>query len=86
MYAISYRYNEGSLMEQAMRKEKLLLNMDNDIGTKTLVMIVAAGLPEFVRNKINRKDCKSPTGLLHEIRKCENLTSNNKKKREEKRH
>lgn len=35
MYAISYRYKEGSLMEYAMRKEKLLLDMDNDIGTKT---------------------------------------------------
>lgn len=85
IYAISYKYNEGSLMEYAMRKEKLLLDMDNDIGTKTLVMLIAAGLPEFVRNKIDRENCESSTGLLHEIRKCEHLASKNSfmKKKEE---
>lgn len=52
IYAISYRYKEGSLMEYAMRKEKLLLDMDNNIGTKTLIMLIVAGLPEFIRDKI----------------------------------
>ncbi|KAK7792870.1 hypothetical protein R5R35_004000 [Gryllus longicercus] len=37
MYAVYYRYKEGSLTEYAMRKEKLLLNMDNAISSKTLV-------------------------------------------------
>ncbi|KAK9886418.1 hypothetical protein WA026_016697 [Henosepilachna vigintioctopunctata] len=34
MYAIYYRHKEGSLMEYAIRKEKLLLEMDEDIGGK----------------------------------------------------
>ncbi|GLV46086.1 hypothetical protein CBL_05171 [Carabus blaptoides fortunei] len=34
MYAITYRYKEGSLIEYAMRKEKLLLDMDNNVNFK----------------------------------------------------
>lgn len=86
MYAVSYRYKEGSLIEYAMRKEKLLLDMDKDISSKTLVLLIAAGLPEFVRNKIDKENCENSTGLLHEIRKCENLVNKNSftKKKENK--
>lgn len=85
IYAITYRYKEGSLIEYAMKKEKLLLDMDKDISTRTLVMLIAAGLSEFARNKIDRENCESSTTLLHEIRKCENLVSKNNfiKKKEE---
>jgi len=77
MYAISHRYKDGSLIEYAMRKEKLLLDMDNNISTKTLVMLIAAGLPEFIRNKMDKENCESSTELLHEVRKCENLVNKN---------
>lgn len=86
IYAISYRFKEGSLMEYAMRKEKLLLDMDDVITTRTLVMLIAAGLPEYVRNKIDKEKCENTTELLHEIRKCENLVHKNTfiKRKEEK--
>lgn len=69
-----------------MKKGKLLLDMDNDISPKTLVMLIAVGLPEFIRNKIDKENCKNSTGLLHEIRKCENLVNRNSftKKKEDK--
>lgn len=73
MYAIAYRYREGSLIEYAMKKEKLLLDMDKDISSKTLVLLIAAGLPEFVRNKIDKENCENSTELLHEIRKHESF-------------
>lgn len=86
MYAIFYRYKEGSLMEYAIRKEKLLLDMDENIGGKSLVTLIAAGLPEFIRNRIDPEKCETSTRLLHEISKCESLVNNKNfiKKREEK--
>ncbi|XP_041988018.1 uncharacterized protein LOC121739592 [Aricia agestis] len=86
MYAIFYKYKEGSLMEYAIRKEKLLLDMDENIGTKSLVTLIAAGLPEFIRNRIDPEKCETSTRLLHEINKCENLVNNKSlfKKREQK--
>ncbi|CAK9809260.1 hypothetical protein ANTQUA_LOCUS5961 [Anthophora quadrimaculata] len=85
MYAINYKYKEGSLMEYAIRKEKLVLDMDKDISAQTLVMLIAAGLPEFIRNRIDKEKCESSIVLLHEIKKCEGLMSKNSfiKKREE---
>lgn len=86
MYAIFYKYKEGSLMEYAIRKEKLLLDMDENIGEKSLVTLIAAGLPELIRNRIDPEKCESSTRLLHEISKCESLVNNKSfiKKREEK--
>lgn len=85
IYATSYRHKEGSLMEYAMKKEKLLLDMDNNIGTKTLIMFIAAGLPEFIRDKIDREKCQNSTVLLQEIKKCENLVGKNNLKKKRKR-
>ncbi|CAK1548796.1 unnamed protein product [Leptosia nina] len=84
IYAIFYKYKDGSLMEYAIRKEKLLLDMDENIGSKSLMTLIAAGLPEFIRNRIDPEKCESSTTLLHEISKCENLVNNKSyiKKRE----
>ncbi|GBP53049.1 hypothetical protein EVAR_43335_1 [Eumeta japonica] len=71
MYAIFYKYKEGSLMEYAIRKEKLLLDMDENIGGKSLVTLIAAGLPEFIRNRIDPEKCETSTRLLHEINKLD---------------
>ncbi|CAB3230820.1 unnamed protein product [Arctia plantaginis] len=86
MYAIFYKYKEGSLMEYAIRKEKLLLDMDENIGGKSLVTLIAAGLPEFIRNRIDPEKCETSTRLLHKISKCESLVNNKnfKIKKEEK--
>lgn len=86
MYAIFYKYKEGSLMEYAIRKEKLLLDMDENIGGKSLVTLIAAGLPEFIRNRIDPEKCETSTRMLHEISKHEGLVNNKYliKKREEK--
>lgn len=53
-YALSYKYKDGSLLDYAIRKEKLLLDM-RSIDTATLVDIIAAGLPEYILNRINRE-------------------------------
>jgi len=72
-YALSFKYKEGSLIDYAMRKERLLLDMNREIDTKTLVALIAVGLPEFIMNKIDKELCKDSTILFNEIRKYENL-------------
>lgn len=77
MYAISFKYKEGLIIEYAMRKERLLLDMDKNINSSTLVILIAAGLPEFIRNRIDKKKCKDSTELFNEVRKCEDLINKN---------
>ncbi|CAB3260715.1 unnamed protein product [Arctia plantaginis] len=50
--------------------------MDENIGGKSLVTLIAAGLPEFIRNRIDPEKCETSTRLLHEISKCESLVNN----------
>ncbi|ESO11752.1 hypothetical protein HELRODRAFT_166779 [Helobdella robusta] len=54
-YALLFKYKDGSLVDYAIKKEKLLLDMRTSIDTGTLVDLIAAGLPGFVLEKINRQ-------------------------------
>jgi len=54
-YALSFKYKERSLIDYAMRKERLLLDMNREIGTKTLIALIAVELPEFIMNKIDKE-------------------------------
>ncbi|XP_035731232.1 uncharacterized protein LOC118445648 [Vespa mandarinia] len=66
IYAISYRYKEGSLMEYAMRKEKLLLDMDNNIDFCELNKIVTPQVQPFSLIEdliLKTRNCKYFTSL-----------------------
>lgn len=72
-YALSFRYKKGSLTDYAIKKERLLLDMNKDIDSKTLTTLIAIGLPEFIINKIEREQYQDSTTLFNEVRKYENL-------------
>lgn len=77
-YALLFKYKDGSLLDYAMRKEKLLLDMRRSIDMGTLMDLIAAGLPEFILNKINREALKDTVDLFNEVSKYEHMV--NKKK------
>lgn len=74
-YALLFKYKDGSLLDYAMRKEKLLLDMRRTIDTGTLVDLVAAGLPEFILNKIDREGLKDTVDLFNEVSKYEHMVN-----------
>ncbi|XP_012261099.2 uncharacterized protein LOC105688991 [Athalia rosae] len=74
-YALAFKYKEGSLIDYAIKKEKLLLDMNKDIDSVTLTALIATGLPEFILNRIDRESCTDSTTLFTEIRKYENLAN-----------
>lgn len=52
--------------------------MRRSIDTGTLVDLIAAGLPGFVREKINREAMKDTVDLFNEVRKYEHLVNKNR--------
>lgn len=74
-YALLFKYREGSLLDYAIRKEKLLLEMRRSMDTGTLVDLIAAGLPEFILNKIDRELLKDTVDLFNEVSKYEHMTN-----------
>lgn len=74
-YALLFNFKAGSLLEYAMKKEKLLLDMRRSIDTGTLVDLIAAGLPEFILNKINREALNDTVDLFNEVSKYEHMVN-----------
>lgn len=72
-YALAFRYQTGTLMEYAMKKERLLLEVRKDIDTGTLIDLIAAGLPNFVADMIDRDTLKETEDLYNDIGKLEHL-------------
>lgn len=75
MQAITYKFLNGSLLDYALKKERLLLETNKDIDKKTLIHLIAAGLPGFVREKIDREELQDSQDLFNELRRYEKLTS-----------
>lgn len=71
--ALFYKYKEGSLLDYAIRKEKLLLEMRESIDIGTMVDLIAAGLPEFILNRIDRETIQDTVGLFNEVSRYEHM-------------
>ncbi|XP_045471472.1 uncharacterized protein LOC123678478 [Harmonia axyridis] len=72
-FAFSFKYQKGSLLEYAIKKEKLLLEARNSIDSGTLIDLIATGLPNFVINMIDRGNLKIVEDLYNELGKLEHL-------------
>ncbi|XP_045450760.1 uncharacterized protein LOC123659597 [Melitaea cinxia] len=84
-YALSFRYQSGSLLEYAIKKERLMLEIRKTIDHGTLIDIIAAGLPDFITERINKEEVKHTSDLFNELGKLEHLVTKKKfiKKKED---
>jgi hypothetical protein len=77
-YALGFKYQAGSLLEYALKKEKLILEVRKSIDTGTLIDLIAFGLPNYVADKIDRENLQETELLYNEIGKWEHLVGKNK--------
>lgn len=77
-YALSFKYQQGSLLDFAIKKEKLLLQGRKTIDQGTLTDIIAAGLPTYIIDRINKEEILETRDLFNELGKLEHLVSNKK--------
>lgn len=75
--ALLFKYKDGSLVDYAIIKEKLILEMRRSIDRGTLMDPIAVGLPGFVLERINREALKDSVDLFNEVRKFEHLVNKN---------
>ncbi|KYN00612.1 hypothetical protein ALC62_08610 [Cyphomyrmex costatus] len=77
-YAHHFKYKEGPLVQYAIKKKRLLLEINKNMDTDTIIDRIAFGLPEFIREKIDRDEIENTKDLINELQKLEGIT--NKKK------
>lgn len=74
-YAFTYRFQAGSLLEYATKKERLLLEVNKHIETHTMINLTVIGLPDYIMDKIDKENVDSTSGLYNEIGKYEHMTN-----------
>ncbi|XP_014357289.1 uncharacterized protein LOC106709891 [Papilio machaon] len=72
-YAFSFKYRQGSLLEYALKKERLLLEINKSIDKHTLIDLIVTGLPNFVADEIDRNNLQETEDLFSSIRGLEYL-------------
>lgn len=72
-YALAFKYQTGPLLEYALKKEKLLLEVRKSIDTGTLIDLIASGLPNYLTDKIDRETIQETEDLYNELGKLEHL-------------
>ncbi|KAK9889969.1 hypothetical protein WA026_008780, partial [Henosepilachna vigintioctopunctata] len=72
-YAMSFKYQVGSLLEYSMKKEKLLLQVRKTMDSDTVIDLIAMGLPNYVVDKIDRENIRKTEDLHNEVSKLEHL-------------
>ena len=72
-YAISFKYISGPLLDYALKKEKILLQMYGKIDPEILISLIATGLPNFYIDKIDRNNLKTVEDLFNALRGLEHL-------------
>ena len=73
-YALSFKYQTGSLLEYSIKKERLLLQIRKTIDNGTLIDLIATGLPNYIIDRIDRGKLTKTEDLHNEIGKLEHLT------------
>ncbi|CAB3226487.1 unnamed protein product [Arctia plantaginis] len=70
-YAFKFRFQSGSLLEYATKKEKLLLEVNKHIDTQTMINLIVMGLPNYIIEKIDKGSVRTTANLYNEIGKHE---------------
>lgn len=79
-YAFTYKYQAGSLLEYATKKERLLLEINKSIDNNTLINLIVLGLPEHIMNRLDKESLTSTTHLFSELNKNEYLVNKQNQK------
>lgn len=66
-YAYSFRFMTGSLIEYALRKEKLVLEVESRMTEISRINLIVMGLPIYIQDKLDREAKKSTDELINKL-------------------
>lgn len=81
-YAYLFKHLSGSLLDYAVKKERMLLELDRDLPQLVILDLIVVGLPNHIQNSLNRNTINSIQELYNKLKKYEagdkDLPSNQK--------
>ncbi len=79
-YAYTFKYYSGSLSEYAFKKINLLLEADPTLSVTSRINFVVIGLPNFIKDRLNKSDIESQADLISELNNLESFVNRHKGK------
>lgn len=67
-YAYNYKFYKGSLLEYALKKRSLLLEIDDSMSINTQINLIVICLPSFIQNKLDRKSIVNIENLMAKLK------------------
>lgn len=67
-YAYNFKFYNGSLLEYALKKRRLLLEADDSLSTNTQINMIVISLPKFIQNKLDRKSIANIENLMSKLK------------------
>lgn len=74
IFAFNYKYTKGSLSDYALKKLRLLLEADPSLTAISRINLVVIGLPDRVRNRIERAEVETQSDLIAKLQSLEFLS------------
>lgn len=75
-YAYTFKFLNGSLIDYAIKKEKMLLELDRDIPDLLILDLIVVGLPLHIQNTLNRHSVNSIEKLHNKLKKYDGEEKN----------
>lgn len=67
-YAYNFKFYNGSLLEYALKKRRLLIEADDSLSTNTQINMIVISLPKFIQNKLDRKSIINIENLMSKLK------------------
>lgn len=77
-YAYNFKYLNGSLLDFALKKRNLLMEVDENISLNSQINLIVISLPNFIQNRIERNTIGTIEDLMSKLKQFGHL--NDKKK------
>ena len=70
-YAFNFRYLSGSLIDYAVKKERMLLELDRNLPQLVILDLIVVGLPNHIQNGLNKNNVTTIQILHNKLKKFE---------------
>jgi len=67
-FAYNFKYINGSLIDYALKKERLLLDIESSISNISRIHLIVIGLPLNIQDKLDKEEITNTDILMNRIR------------------
>lgn len=77
-YAYSFKYMSGSLIDYALKKERMILEVEKKMTDTSRINLIVVGLPLDIQDKLDREEISSTDELMNKLGRYEYGTKQRK--------